>query len=155
MTEVESFVTTAARAGVRLTAAEIDGYYTEQLRSAALVGLDPATVPATAAEVDRYYREIRPGLGLTRESADAAVFLTVPPLPYRLGLTPLRLVYTGIAGLAVGLLPPWARRLYGLPGLPSTDLTAHLSVRALRRLLALIPRSLVTAPNRARQEPIA
>ncbi len=147
VTEVESFLTTAARAGLRLTPGEIDGYYTEQLRSAALVGLDPATVPATAADIDAYYREIRPWLGLTRESADAAVFLTAPPLPYRLGLTPLRLAYTGIAGLAVGLLPPWARRLYGLPGLPTTDLTAQLSARALRGLLALVPRNLITNPS--------
>jgi uncharacterized protein (DUF2236 family) len=49
--EVESFLTTARRAGLRLTADEIDGYYTEQLRAAELVGLDPSTVPATAAEV--------------------------------------------------------------------------------------------------------
>src|SRR5690349_18078365 len=55
--EVESFLTTALRAGVRLTPAEVDAYYTEQLRSAALVGLDPATVPATAAEVAAYYEQ--------------------------------------------------------------------------------------------------
>ena len=147
VSEVESFLTTAVRAGLRLTPAEIDGYYTEQLRSAALVGLDPATVPATAAEIEAYYLDIRPQLALTRESADAAVFLTAPPLPYRLGLTPVRLAYTGVAGLAIGLLPPWARRMYGLPGLPTTDLTARLSARALRGLLALIPRDLIAAPT--------
>jgi uncharacterized protein (DUF2236 family) len=147
VTEVESFLTTAVRAGLRLTPAEIDRYYTEQLRSAALVGLDPATVPATAAQVADYYERIRPELGLTRESADAAVFLTAPPLPYRLGLTPVRLVYTSVAGLAVGLLPPWARRRYGLPGLPTTDLTAQLSARALRGLLALIPQDLIAGPT--------
>src|SRR5256714_13604972 len=82
---------------------------------------------------------MRPELALTHESADTALFLAAPPLPFRLGLTPVRLAYSGIAALAVGLLPAWARRLYGLPGLPTTDLSAALSTRALRRALALPP----------------
>ena len=146
VTEVESFLTTAVRAGVALTPADIDGYYAEQRRAAELVGLDPATVPGSAAEVDGYYERIRPELALTRDSAGTAVFLTAPPLPYRLGLTPVRLVYSGIAALAIGLLPPWARRLYGLPGLPTTDLSAALSAKALRRLLAAIPSRLYEGP---------
>ncbi|HEV8175595.1 MAG TPA: oxygenase MpaB family protein, partial [Actinoplanes sp.] len=79
--EVESFLTTARRAGLRLTTDEIDGYYTEQLRAAELVGLDPSTVPATAAEVAAYYEDMQPDLGLTKDSAEAALFLTVPPVP--------------------------------------------------------------------------
>jgi uncharacterized protein (DUF2236 family) len=146
VTEVESFLTTAVRAGVALTPEEIDRYYAEQRRAAALVGLDPATVPASAAEVARYYQDIRPELAITRDSADAAVFLTAPPMPYKLGLTPLRLVYGGIAALAIGLLPAWARRMYGLPGLPTTDLSAELSVKALRRLIALVPTNLYADP---------
>ena len=58
----------------------------------------------------------------------------------------MRLVYSGVAALAVGLLPPWARRLYGLPGLPTTDLSATLSTRALRRALALLPHRLYESP---------
>jgi len=146
VSEVESFLTTAVRAGVALTPEEIDRYYSEQRRAAALVGLDPATVPASAAEIARYYEDIRPELAITRDSADAAVFLSAPPLPYKLGLTPVRLVYGGIAALAVGLLPAWARRMYGLPGLPTTDLSAELSVRALRRLIALVPTNLYAGP---------
>ncbi len=46
VTATESFCDTVARAGVRLSAADIDRYYTEQLVVAELVGLDPATVPA-------------------------------------------------------------------------------------------------------------
>ena len=41
-----------------------------------------------------------------------------PPLPYRLGLTPLRGAQVSLSALAIGLLPAWARRIYGLPGLP-------------------------------------
>jgi len=146
VSEVESFLTTAVRAGVALTPAEIDRYYAEQLRAAALVGLDPATVPDSAAAVAGYYERMRPELAITRDSADAFVFLSAPPMPYRLGLTPVRLAYTGIAALAVGLLPAWARRMYGLPGLPTTDLSAGLSVRALRALIAAVPRRFYAGP---------
>jgi uncharacterized protein (DUF2236 family) len=164
--EVESFLTTATRAGLRLTPEEVDRYYTEQLRAAELVGLDPSTVPATAAEVDAYYEEMRPQLGLTRDSAETAFFLTVPPVPdlggnrdtwasraVRLGLTlgPARWAYFGVAGTAIALLPPWARRLYGGPGLPTTDFTADLSVRGMRLLLDSV---LATLPRRYQVSPV-
>ncbi|WP_431908927.1 oxygenase MpaB family protein [Micromonospora carbonacea] len=147
VTEVESFLGTARRAGLPLTDAEVDGYYTEQRRAAALVGLDPAGVPGTAAEVADYYRQVRPALRMTREAAETAVFLTAPPLPWKLNLParvgmnlgPARLAYFGVAGTAFALLPPWARRLYGGLGLPTTELSADLTVRALRLALAALP----------------
>jgi uncharacterized protein (DUF2236 family) len=157
--EVESFLTTAVRSGVTLTSDEIDRYYTEQRKSAELVGLDPASVPGTAAEVDDYYESIRPELSLTRDSAETALFLTVPPAPewgpraLRLGLTlgPTRWAYLGVAGTALALLPPWARRLYGGLGWPTTDVTANLSARGLRLLLDTVISSL---PSKYRVPPI-
>ena len=159
--EVESFLTTARRAGLKLTADEVDSYYTEQLRAAELVGLDPSTVPATAAEVVAYYEAMQPELGLTKDSAEAALFLTVPPVPeswgsrpFRLGLTlgPTRWAYLGVAGTAFALLPPWARKMYGGLGWPSTDVTADLSVRSVRLLLnaviAAVPKRYKVAPMR-------
>jgi uncharacterized protein (DUF2236 family) len=146
ITEVESFLTVGVRAGVQLSADEIDQYYDEQRRAAELVGLDPQTVPGTAAAVAEYYRLVRPELTLTSEGIAAARFLTSPPMPYGLWLTPLRLAYLSGAALAVGLLPPWARRLYGLAGLPTTDLSSSLSVRALRSTFALLPRRLSPGP---------
>jgi uncharacterized protein (DUF2236 family) len=157
VTEVESFLSTARRAGLRLTDEEVDTYYTEQLRTAELVGLDPATVPSTAAEVAAYYEEVRPELGLTRDGADTMLFLTVPPVPenwgsapLRLGLTlgPARWVYFGVAGTALALLPPWARKMYGGLGWPTTDVSADLSVRGVRLLLAALPRRLRESPLR-------
>ncbi|MEV4412334.1 oxygenase MpaB family protein [Catellatospora sp. NPDC049609] len=139
VTEVESFVSTARRAGVELTDADVDGYYTEQLRAAELVGLDPATVPGTRAEVAAYYRRVRPELALTREALDTLFFLLAPPLPWHLGLTPARLVYTGLAATAFALQPGWARRVYGTLGLPTTDLSASVSVRGLRLTMRLLP----------------
>ncbi|WP_433494945.1 oxygenase MpaB family protein [Micromonospora sp. CA-248089] len=148
VTEVESFVSTARRAGLALTDDEVDGYYSEQRRSAALVGLDPDDVPGTAAEVADYYRDVRPQLRMTREAAETAVFLTAPPIPWKLSmparvglnLGPPRWAYFGIAATALGMLPPWALRLYGGLGLPTTALSADLSARALRLALAAVPR---------------
>jgi uncharacterized protein (DUF2236 family) len=146
VTEVESFLTTALRAGLRLDRAEVDRYYDEQRRSAELIGLDPATVPGSATEIDEYYQAIRPQLHLTRDGASGALFLAAPPMPWHLGLTPVRLAWFGVSGVGFGLLPAWARRMYGLPGLPTTDLSASLSVRALRRSLALLPLRAVQDP---------
>ncbi|MBY8871592.1 DUF2236 domain-containing protein [Micromonospora sp. PLK6-60] len=148
VTEVESFLSTARRAGVALTGAEVDRYYTEQRRSAALVGLDPGDVPGTAAEVADYYRRVRPELRMTKEAAETALFLTAPPIPWKVSLPvklglhlgPPRWAYLGIAGTALALLPAWARRMYGGLGLPTTALSADLSVRALRLALAALPR---------------
>jgi uncharacterized protein (DUF2236 family) len=152
--EVESFLSTARRAGLRLSDAETDTYYAEQRRAAALVGLDPDTVPGTAAAVADYYRRIRPELRMTRDAAETAFFLTVPPIPWklsrpaRLGLSlgPARLAYFGLAGTAFGLLPSWARRLYGGLGLPTTDRSAELSARTLRLALSAIPRRYIEGP---------
>ncbi|MBP1780787.1 MULTISPECIES: oxygenase MpaB family protein [Micromonospora] len=148
VTEIESFVSTARRAGLALTDDEVDGYYTEQRRSAALVGLDPDDVPGTTAEVADYYRDVRPQLRMTREAAETALFLTAPPIPWKvslparvgLNLGPPRWAYLGIAATALGMLPPWALRLYGGLGLPTTALSADLSARALRLALAAVPR---------------
>ncbi|MFI7541206.1 oxygenase MpaB family protein [Actinoplanes sp. NPDC049599] len=158
--EVESFLSTARRAGLKLTEQEADTYYTEQLKAAELVGLDPATVPATVAEVAAYYEQMQPQLGITREAAETALFLTVPPLPdfwgnraLRLGLNfgPARWAYFGVAGTAVALLPPWARKMYGGLGLPTTDLSADLSVRGMRLLLSA---ALAAAPEQYKMAPM-
>ena len=160
ITEVESFLSTARRAGLKLTDEEADRYYTEQLRAAEVVGLDPATVPATVAEVDAYYEAMRPELGITREAAETALFLTVPPIPdffgnraLHLGLNfgPARLAYFGVAGTAVALLPPWARKMYGGLGLPTTDRSADLSVKGWRLLLSAL---MMAAPEQYKMAPM-
>jgi uncharacterized protein (DUF2236 family) len=63
-----------------------------------------------------------------------------------LDLGPARWAYFGIATTALGLLPPWARRLYGGLGLRTTDLSANLSVRTLRVALQAVPRRFVESP---------
>ena len=59
---------------------------------------------------------------------------------------PARLAYLGVAGTAFGLLPAWARRMYGTLGLPTTALSAELSVRALRLALTAVPRRYLEGP---------
>jgi hypothetical protein len=46
----------------------------------------------------------------------------------------------------VGLLPPWARRIYGLPGVPTTDPVASVSARAIRLALRAIPEKVFHGP---------
>ena len=146
ISEIESFVDTAKRSGAPLSPGDVDRYYYEQRRAAALVGLDPHQVPGSAAQVKEYYRSIRPKLGMTKDSAETLAFLTVPPMPWKLSFSPVRLGYGVVAATAFGLLPPWARRLYGMPGLPTTDVSATVSVRTLRFALKALPRNIFEGP---------
>lgn len=145
--EVESFATTARRAGLGLTAADVDRYYAEQLAGAELVGLDPATVPASSAAIEDYHRRMRSGLALTRAAAEAAVFLFWPRMPAPWGLTPARSAWMAVTGLSFALLPSWARRRYGALGLPTTALPATLAARSLRGTVDLLPDRLRRSPR--------
>ena len=146
VTAVESFCGTAQRAGLGLSTKEIDRYYDEQRAIARLVGLDPSSVPASAAEIEDYYADIRPQLAADSEAKSVARFLTVPPLPWKLGWTPVRPLSVGVALYGFSLLPAWARRMYGLPGLPTTDLSATLTSRALRSTIRALPASALEGP---------
>lgn len=145
--EVESFLTTYQRAGGGLSPAEVDRYYAEQTRAAAVVGLDPAEVPASAAEIAAYFDRMRPELAVDDRARRVAGYVLRPPMPRWVALaTPARPAWAGVAGLAAALLPRWARRLYRLPALPTTDASATAAVRALRAASS-------RAPERFRQGP--
>jgi len=143
VTEVESFLTVARRAGAPISAADANRYLTEQLRAAALVGLDPDDVPGTVAEVEEYYTATRPELRRTPDAVGTARFLLFPPMPYGLGFTLARPAWTAVAATAFGLLPSWARRLYGLP---VPDLPAALTARTIRLALSALPQSMLHSP---------
>ena len=146
--EVESFLSTAVRCGLRLSRAERDRYYAEQRTSAALVGLDAATVPASVEQMAAYFREVQPQLRATAAARDAARFVLWPPMPalVRLG-TPARPAWVALAGAAAAMLPRWARRMYGLPGLPTTDVAATAAGLAFRSGLLVVPESLRQGPH--------
>jgi uncharacterized protein (DUF2236 family) len=131
--EVESFLTTYQRAGGRLSAAQVDRYYAEQTRAAAVVGLDPDSVPASAEQIQDYFDRMQPELCVDRRTRRIARYVLAPPMPRKVALTtPARPAWTSVASLAAASLPGWARRLYGLPALGVTDLSATLGLRALR-----------------------
>jgi uncharacterized protein (DUF2236 family) len=121
-TEVESFVSTYRRAGGLLAPGEADQYVREMRESARLVGLHRARVPATEAEIHAYYEDIRPQLRVTELARRTVRWAVAPPMPRLVSLaTPARPAWVAIMSISAGLLPRWARRLYGLPGLPTTD----------------------------------
>lgn len=148
MGEVDSYLDIARRAGVPLTSAEADRFVDEQRRSAAVVGLDPAVVPASVAEMRDYYRDMRPKIWACDEARDGLRRLFNPAVPRQ--LLPLKAVAPGIAMLVVATLPRWARRMYGLPGLPTSDLAATLALKSLYRSTRVIPAQLRYSPDARR-----
>jgi uncharacterized protein (DUF2236 family) len=145
--EIASYADVARRARIGLTAADLDQFVCEQRRSAGVVGLDPAIVPASMAELDAYYERMRPQLRACTEAKQALVRSFVPDIPWP--FTGLKLVVPPMNTLAYASLPAWARRLYGTPGIPVTDLSTTLTLCALHRAAAHIPRHLLGIPDQS------
>ena len=155
--EVESFLTTFQRAGGGLSSDEVDTFYAEQTRAAAVVGLDPDDVPSSASAMSSYFRRMRPELRADHRTWRAARYVLLPPMPAWVQLaTPARPGWFAVAGLAGALLPRWARRLYRLPGLPVTDVAATVALRGLHTALQQAPERYRVGPHlRAAQERLA
>ncbi|HEX5493442.1 MAG TPA: oxygenase MpaB family protein [Mycobacteriales bacterium] len=146
--EIDSFLTVARRAGLRLTGADADRYVAEQVRAAELVGIPAADAPASEAELRAQIGSYRPALAGGPQAREAARFVLMPPMPAgALAALAARPAWAGVAGLAFCLLPGWARRMYRLPGLPSTDLAASVAVRGLRAALLALPPRLREGPQ--------
>jgi uncharacterized protein (DUF2236 family) len=133
--EIDSYVDVARRAGV-LDDADADAYVAESVRAAQVVGLDPVLVPSSRAQLAAYFDRVRPGLRLTDE-ARLGVGGLLRPQPEAPATAAV--VLSTIAGLAFGTLPRWARRLYGLPGLPTTDAVTSVALRLTRGATTLLP----------------
>ena len=146
--EVDSFLVTAARGGLRLTAADADRYVAEQVRAARLIGLADA-VPKTTAQLAEYFQDIRPRLRATRQAYEGLRLISVPPMPWWVRYaTPAAPSWAALVAVAFGLLPAWARRLYThLPSLPGTELTTTTSLRALRVAALALPAPMREGPQ--------
>ncbi|MGH3239225.1 MAG: oxygenase MpaB family protein, partial [Spirillospora sp.] len=120
----------------------------EQRRAAAVVGLDPAGVPATVAEMKDYYADMRRRIWACREARDGLRRMFSPAVPRH--LLPLKLAAPGIGVLVVATLPRWARRMYGLPGLPTSDLAATLTLKGLYRTTHVVPERYRYTPDAQR-----
>jgi uncharacterized protein (DUF2236 family) len=143
--EVDSFLVAAVRAGVRIggqpLAGELaDAFVAEQRRGGSLVGVPDALMPATVAELAEYFEQQRPGLRLTREAVRGVRYVIAPPMSLRTQLlTPARLTWSTLSALSIGLLPRWARRLYGLPATAAGDLAVTAGLRATRAAVESLP----------------
>ena len=143
--EIASYADIARRSGIRLLAGDLDRFVSEQRRSAAVVGLDPAGVPGSMAELDAYYERMRPQLGACDEARQALVRSFRPDIPWP--FTGLKLVVPPANTLAFASLPRWARRMYGAPGSRVTDLSTTMALQALRQATTHIPRQLLGMPS--------
>jgi uncharacterized protein (DUF2236 family) len=129
--EVHSFLAAHRVYGAgRLTRAEEDRYFAENVRVAALLGTPPGAVPASVEEARAFFARMRPGLCVSDAARDAISFVAEPPLtpemaPY---WVPLRI----LGRAAVALVPRDLRRLAGLDaGLPG-NAAAYVEVQAAR-----------------------
>lgn len=144
--EAESFLTTYRRAGGHLSPGDADRYYAEMERAAVLVGA--TDVPTSEDDVRDYYASMRDRLSVEGPARAAALFVVRPPMKRWVAYaTPARPAWAALGGLAFALLPRWARRLYALPGLPTTDLAASVAARSLRTALGAIPASRREGPT--------
>jgi uncharacterized protein (DUF2236 family) len=132
-TEVESYAHVALRAGI-VDSYGVERYLAESIRAARVVGLVDA--PTSRVQMAEYYTRRRPDLRLTDEARSATMNLFAPK-----GRAPqaVKVAVPAVATLALATLPRWARRLYGLPGLPTTDLATTLTLRALRTATDVLP----------------
>jgi uncharacterized protein (DUF2236 family) len=133
--EIDSYVDVARRAGV-VDDAEADAYVAESVRAAEVVGLDPARVPASRSELAAYFDRVRPQLRLTDEARRGVGGLLTPQPSAPTGIA---LALSSLAAISFTTLPRWARRMYGLPGLPTTDLGVTVALKVLRTASDLLP----------------
>ena len=131
--EIDSYVDVAVRAGI-LDATDADRYVAESARAAEVVGA--AQAPRSRAELKAYFDDIRPHLRLTDEAITGTVNLMTARLPAPVSV---KLTQPPVAALAFATMPRWARRMYGSVGLPSTDLSATLALKAFRAAVSRIP----------------
>ncbi len=128
--EVASCADIARRSGLPFSAADLDAFVDEQRASAELIGVDRAAAPASMAELAACCEKMRPGLHACDE-AEQALRLTIhPPVPD--GTRVLELGLPPVSALASATLPRWARRMYGRPGGPLSDMAATAGIRVVR-----------------------
>jgi uncharacterized protein (DUF2236 family) len=132
--EVASCADIARRSRLPFSAADLDAFVAEQRTSAELIGLDRAAAPASMAELDAYYEQVGPGLYACDEAKQALRLTFRPPVPD--GNRALKLGLPPVAALAFSTLPRWARRMYGVPGVPLTDMAATAGLLAARLALS-------------------
>ena len=128
--EVASCADIARRSGLPFSAADLDAFVAEQRTSAELIGVDRSAAPASMAGLDAYYEQVRPGLYACEEAKQALRMTFHPPVPD--GNRALKLGLPPVAALAFYTLPRGARRMYGRPNGPVSDVAATGGLRVAR-----------------------
>ena len=134
--EVHSFLAAHRAYGWgRLTAAEEDRYFAENVAAAELMGIPRADVPASVAEMRAYFARVRPQLCVSDAARQAIEFVVAPPprldlLPY---LVPLRV----LGGAAVATVPRDLRRLAGIAAPRVSGPPTYVAVRAAAQAIRL------------------
>jgi uncharacterized protein (DUF2236 family) len=134
--QVASFVELTRRGGLDLTDEEHEAYLAEQVRTAAVWGLEPDRVPATRRDLTRYFRRMRSSLRMTHEARAFIGSMLSPSIPELLALTQRnRPSWAPVAGLAWSSLPNWARSMYSsAPGEGAGSLAPSAATVALHSL---------------------
>lgn len=134
--EVSSFAQAVRRLDL-IDDDEQDRFYAEQVRAGALLGA--VDLPASRAEVEEYFDAVRPELVASPLARKTVRRLALAPLPsWRVELlTPARPVWSVVAAVSIGLLPRWAKQIYGLPQIPGTRrLEERITTTGLRTIRA-------------------
>lgn len=134
--EIDSYVDVALRSGV-LNAEEADRYVDESRRAAEVVGIPAGDAPRSVGELREYYEGIRPRIYACEEAKRGLWRMLNPAVPR--DKIALKVIAPPLTTLAFSSMPRWARRMYGFPGLPTTDLSTTLTLRTLRQSSRLLP----------------
>ena len=143
--EIDSYVDVAVRAGI-LDDADADRYVAESARAAEVVGA--ADAPRSRAELKAYFDEVRPRLRLTDEAIIGTTNLLTARLPAPVSV---KLTQPPVGGAGVrDACRAGPGACTARPGLPTTDLSATLALKALRAARRPDPRATRTAAHAAR-----
>ena len=132
--EVHSFLAAYRAYAGALTADDCDRYFAESARSAALVGIPEAKVPASAAQMRAYFARVRPSLCVSQSALEAIRFLAAPPIVRKHVKVGVSLRVASAA--AIGLMPHHLRALSGLERPWLFDAATFTGLRAAWRPLA-------------------
>lgn len=147
--EIDSYVDVARRSGVLKTDREADQYVAESRAAAEVVGIPFNDAPKSRRELADYFEVMRPSLYACDEAKQSLRNSFNPPLPRNLAA--LRIGVPGLITLAFASMPGWARKLFGAPGLPTTDFATTLTLKTVRTALKAVPMPVHPSVKRARQ----
>jgi len=130
--EVDSFLAAYRTYGGFVSNADADRYVREMVASAELVGLSSEEVPHDLSEIKDYFDSMT-GLKLTPQAAEGLRVILNPPMPLL-----VRPLWVLAASSGIALLPPWVRKMYGIPWFPPVSPAVRAYTYALCRAMNIV-----------------